>query len=44
MALDKKEIIQHAIQDGCQIGNVIWIPFIKWPPSWFFQNMQSILN
>ena len=44
MALDKKENIQHDIQDGCQSGNVIWTPFIKWPPSWFFQNMQSILN
>ena len=36
MALDKKESIQHAIQDGCQGGNVLWSPFIKWPPSWFF--------
>ena len=44
MALDKKESIQHAIQDGCQSGNVIWSPYVKWPPSWVFQKMQSILN
>ena len=44
MALDKKENIEHDLQDGCQSGNVIWTPFIKCPPSWFFQNIQSILN
>ena len=38
MALNKKESIQHTIQDGCQNRNVIWTPFIRWPPSWFFQN------
>ena len=36
MALNKKESIQHTIQDGCQSRNVIWTPFIRWPPSWFF--------
>ena len=44
MALNKKEGIQHTIQDGCQSRNVIWTPFIRWPPSCFFQNMQSISN
>ena len=44
MALHKKENMQHAIQDGFQSGNVTWTPFIKWPPSWFFKNMQSILD
>ena len=44
MALDKKESIQHATQDGCQSRYVIWSPFKKWPPSWFFQRLQSILN
>ena len=36
MALDKKESIQYATQNGYQNGNVIWSPFIKWPPSLFF--------
>ena len=36
MDLYKKESMQHAIQDGCQSGNVTLTPFIKWPPSCFF--------
>ena len=44
MALDKTKSIQHAIQDGCQRGNVIWLQFIKWLPTWFFQKLQSNLN
>ena len=36
MALNKTKSIQHAIQDGCQSGNVIWSPFIKWLQSCFF--------
>ena len=29
MALDKTKSIQHAIQDGCQSGNVIWAQIYK---------------
>ena len=36
LTLDKKESMQHAIQDGFQSGHVVWSPFIKWPPSWVF--------
>ena len=39
MALDKKEIIQPVIQVGCQSVNVIWLPFIKWPPFRVFPKM-----
>ena len=34
---------QHAIQDGCQSGNVIWSPFIKWPPSWFLKKCSLFI-
>ena len=34
MALDKKR--EHPTQNGYQNGNVIWSPFVKWPPSSFF--------
>ena len=42
MALDKTKSIQHAMQEGCQSGNVIWSQFIKWLPSWFFKKLQSV--
>ena len=42
MALNKKESIQHTIQDGFQGRNVIWTPFMRWPPSCFFSPKYAV--